>query len=122
MVILPKEVNCMEKNLILDYCKAAQTQMDATYSGDYKKGNRAADKLYKYNDFIKSDFQNYKSAVKELLNSQNPNVVIWIANVALDKEFETDFVVTCLKNIAQDKNLGIISFNAEMTLKTRNLV
>ena len=40
----------MEKGLISNYCEAAKIQMDATYSGDYKKGNRASDKLKKYNE------------------------------------------------------------------------
>lgn len=112
----------MKDKLIADYCKAVQAQMDATYSGDYRKGNRESGKLYKYNDFIKSDFQNYKSVAEELIHSANPNVIIWIANVVLDTKYETDFVIARLKDIAQDKNLGIIRLNAEMILETRNLV
>lgn len=112
----------MKKELVLNYYEAAKTQMETTYAGDYKKGNRASNRLIKYNDLIKSDFPNYKSVVKELLNSQNPNVLIWIANVALDEKYEEDFVVSSLKTIAENKELGIISLNAKMILKTRCLI
>ena len=112
----------MEKEFILNYYEAAQIQMSATYSGDYKKGNKASNKLIKYNNIIKSDFKNYKSIVKELIYSQNPNVIIWIANVALDEKFEVNFVISSLKKIAENKELGIIGFNAKMVLKTRYLL
>lgn len=84
----------MEKEFILNYCEAAEIQMSATYSGDYKKGNRASNKLIKYNNIIKSDFKRYESLVKELICSQNPNVIIGIANVVLDEKFEMDFVIS----------------------------
>lgn len=111
----------MEKELILNYYEAAEIQMNATYSGDYKKGNRASDKLKEYNDLMKSDSQKYEPVVKELLSSENPNVVIWIAEVALENNFEKDAAICKLKKIAENKELGIIRLNAEMTLKTRNL-
>lgn len=40
----------------------------------------------------------------------------------MDAKYETDFVIARLKDIAQDKNLGIIRLNAEMILKPRTLV
>lgn len=94
----------MEKELISNYCEAAKIQMDAIHSGDYKKGNKASDKLKKYNDMMKADFQKYEPVVIELLNSENPNVVIWIAEVALDKNFKRDIVISKLKKIAKKKS------------------
>lgn len=111
----------MTRNLELNYYEAAQIQMDATYSGDFRKGNKASDKLKKYNSVIEANFETNKSLMHNLVKSENPNVVIWIANVALNKNFETDYVIRRLKDIAQNKNLGIISFNAEMVLKTRHI-
>lgn len=112
----------MEEVTKSNYYKSAEIQMRATYSGDYKNGNEASDELERYNNIIISDFENYKSLVEQLINSKNPNVVIWISNVALDKNFKADVVVNRLKEIAKDEKLGIISFNAEMTLKTRNIL
>ena len=112
----------MEENLELDYCEMAQIQMEATYSGDYRKGNKASDKLEEYNNIIKNNFMNYKSLVKKLINSENPNVIIWISNVALDENYEVDCIIQRLKDIAQNKKLGIISFNAEMILQTRHIL
>ena len=111
----------MEKGLISNYCEAAKIQMDATYSGDYKKGNRASDKLKKYNDIMRSDFSKYEPIVKELLNSENPNAVIWIAGVALENNFEKDVVIYKLKKMTENEKLGILRLNAKMTLKVHNL-
>lgn len=107
-------------NMESDYYEAAKIQMEATYSGDYKKGNKASNKLERYNDLIRANFKEYESVVENLINSENPNVVIWIANVALDEKFKTDYVIRRLKDIAENKDLGIIGLNAEMLLKTRH--
>lgn len=112
----------MKGNMKSNYYEAAEIQMQATYSGKYRTGNRASDRLAKYNKIMSSDFENYKSLVKELKNSEHPNVVIWISGVAMDNNFETDVVINRLKEMAEDKKLGIIRFNAEMVLKTRNLL
>lgn len=94
----------MEKELISNYCEAAKIQMDAIHSGDYKKGNKASDKLKKYNDLMRSDFLKYESIVKELLNSEEPNAVIFK-----------------LKKMTENEELGILRLNAKMTLKVHNL-
>lgn len=107
----------MDQKLILEYHKAAKMHMEATYSGNYKKGNKAGDKLKKYNDLMKSDFESYKSEVRELINSENVNVVVWIAGVALGEGFEIKKVENKLKQIAGDKSLGILGFDAKMVLK-----
>ena len=74
--------------MISNYCEAAEIQMNSMYSGNYKKGNKASDKLKKYNDIMKLDFQKYEPIVKKLLEAENPNVVIWISVVALENNFE----------------------------------
>lgn len=109
-------------SLLSDYVGVAQKQMEYTYTGDFRKGNLASDKLKEYNDEIKSNFSEYEKTVYELITSNNPNACIWISNVALDKEFEVNLVIQRLKEIASTKELGIIGFNAKMVLKSRKLM
>ena len=107
-----------QEELFKHYIEMAEIQMECTYSGDYKKGNKASDELRKYNEIIESNFQDYEQLVLEMLKSKNPNVIIWIASVAIDKNFEMKSVIEKLKLISANKDLGIIGFNAAMLLKT----
>ena len=113
----------MDKDkLFLKYLKQAQIQMECTYSGDYKLGNKASTDLEKYNNLIIQDFNNYREVIDKLLQSSNPNVIIWISVVAFKLKYNVDFVTMKLKEISSNKTLGIIRFDAEMTLKTNNLL
>ena len=100
-----------QEELFKHYIEMAEIQMECTYSGDYKKGNKASDELRKYNEIIESNFQDYEQLVLEM----------WIASVAIDKNFEMKSVVEKLKLISANKDLGIIGFNAAMLLKTKKI-
>ena len=108
----------MNKTELLNkYHSEAQIQMDCT-----NNGNIASEKLEKYNKIIKKDFVNNIDLVDELLDSDNPNVCIWISCVALDENYRVNFIKDKLTKFSYDDNLGIIGFNAKMLLKTKELL
>lgn len=106
------------KDILTQYEELAKIQMECTYSGDYKNGNKASNKLDKLNKRLENGLENSKEIVEKLVLSDNPNVIIWIAKVAVDSGYMREEVLSKLKKISQNSQLGIIRFNAEMTLKT----
>lgn len=99
------------------YETLASIQMECTYNGNFKKGNRASDELIKINKFFLKNFEETKETIDELIISDNPNVILWISNVILEKNYRTEEVKSKIVNIAETEQFGIISFNAEMILK-----
>ncbi len=112
----------MKRNLVDQYVHYAEMQMECTFSGNYKKGNRASEKLFDMNTFLKENFEENREIIDLLIESSNPNVCIWISDVSLDLQYRADKVISILKNISKREDLGLIGLNAEMQLKTRNLL
>lgn len=95
--------------------------MECTFSGNYRKGNRASKKLFELNAFLKRNFDDNREEIDQLIESDHPNVFLWISNVALDMDYRTDEVIDKIKKISDNKNLGLIAFGAGMQLKTRKI-
>ncbi len=98
--------------------KNATIQGETQYSGEYKKGNRASDRLFSIWKEIKKDLIMAHEIIDALINHENVNVRIWICSISLDINYKVDETKLILEKISKDKSLGILALNAEMTFKT----
>ncbi|SMQ80705.1 hypothetical protein SAMN05444673_3992 [Bacillus sp. OV166] len=112
----------MQKNssmLIDEFVKNAVIQGNATLVGNYKKGNKASDKLFKIIEIMKLDIKMAETMLDVLMESQEPNVKIWACGTALDIDYKTKEAEQILIDISNSPELGILRLDAEMTLKVR---
>lgn len=107
------------EKLIEKFIKHAVIQGECTYSGDYKRGNRSSKTLFEICDKMKENRKIAISMIDEIINHKDSNVLIWICGVALDIGYRKDEAEKILTQLANDKKLGILGFNAELSLKTR---
>ena len=101
------------------FIENAIIQGEATLDGNYKKGNKASDKLNKIANVIKEDKELAKELLYTLMNNPEPNVKIWACGIALDIDYKAQEAEDILTEISNMTELGILSFNAEMSLKVR---
>lgn len=102
---------------ISDYEQAAGIQMECTYSGNYKRGNRASDKLLAFNKAMAADFERYRWMVDAIMENGSVNARLWVAGVVKELNYRREEMLEKLLAIAKDPTLGIISFNAKMMLE-----
>lgn len=108
-----------KSKLIDEFVQNAIIQGKATYDVDYKKGNKASDKLFKITAIMKKDFEFAKSMLDELLDNSEPNVKIWASGVALDIGYKSNEAEKILTELSKMPELGILGLDAEMSLKVR---
>ena len=105
--------------LIDEFVKNAVIQGNATLEGNYKKGNKASDKLSKIIEVMKQDINLAKTTLDVLMLSEEPNVKIWACGMAIDIDYKTKEAEQILEELSNSSELGILSFNAEMSLNVR---
>ena len=108
-------------NLFIEkYLLHAASQAESTLSGNYRKGNAAATELERMNQYLLKleDTAAARSLIDEIIRSDSPNAVMWIAPVCKEEQYQTDLIRDKLLRYSKDKTLGILSFNAAMYLKT----
>lgn len=103
--------------LIKSFIENAIIQGTATYEGDYKRGNKASNRLFEIIKIIKEDTDFGKGVLDELIIYSEPNVQIWACGTALEIGYEIEKAEETLKNISQIPGIGILGLNAKMTLK-----
>ena len=109
------------KELTNEFIENAVIQGEATYSGNYKKGNKSADKLFKLGIIMKENTDIAKEMLNVLLDHENINVKIWAASYALDIKFREKEAEQLLEGISMMPDIGILSFDAEMSLKVKRI-
>lgn len=102
-----------------DFIANAIAQGDATYKGDYKRGNQASKKLIQIGDYLRENQKLAPEVLDTLIFHENLNVRIWSCGIALDIGYRTDESETNLALIANDPNAGILGLNAKMSLEVR---
>jgi hypothetical protein len=108
-----------DKNSILkDYIENAIIQGSATLDGDYKICNKAVKKLNKIYKLMELDNDLAIEMINTLFKDSNLNVKLWIASHALGLNIKTSEAIATLEEISAQKEAGILSFDAEMTLQT----
>lgn len=110
------------KTLIDDFIYNAVIQGDATYEGDYKKGNKASNKPFKLGKIMEQDREIGEQRLDVLLVHENINVRIWASGKALDLNYKTELAEETLRSISKMPEAGILGINAEMSLKNRKLI
>jgi len=101
----------------IEYSKAAKEHRTFSFNGEYRKANKAYDKLKRIFLDIQAGTID-KNILLDLLSNGDPDIESWAAAHLLGLKHETEMAERKLMKIAKDDSLGMISFNAEMTLKT----
>ena len=114
-----KEYDVME--LTNGFIENAVIQGETANSGDYKKGNKAAKELFKIEAIMKENTDIAREMLNVLLEHENINVKIWAAGNALDLKYRGEEAEQLLKKISSMNDIGILSFDAEMSLKVRGI-
>lgn len=107
------------KDLTELFIENAVIHGESTINGDFKRGNKASDVLYKISVLMKEDRELAEEMLDILLCHTEPNVIMWTCGISLDIDYKSIEVENMLKKIADNNELGILSFNAEMILKVR---
>ena len=107
------------KELINDFIENAVIQGEATFSGDYKKGNKASSKLFKIGGLMEQNTDIAKEMLDVLLEHENINVRIWASGKAIDISYKDNEAEQILLAISKTPEAGILGLNAEMSLKAR---
>ena len=94
------------------YEKSGELMYDATLSGDYKTNNREGKKLTKIYKLFESN-----NEYDRLIKSENVVIKTKAAAYCLSLNYNIDYAVSVLQEIADNPDNGIFGFNAEMTLK-----
>ena len=106
--------------VIKEYIYYSDIQKYCTQIGDYKQGNVAASNLEGINDDLKTsmDKESVQYIIDSVLDSDNPNAIMWITPVCQCLQYRIPLIIEKLSAYSVDKELGILSLNALMLLKT----
>lgn len=99
------------------YEKSGKLMYDATLSGDYKTNNREGKRLTQIYKIFESDNEYGYKCIDRLIESNNVVIKTEAAAYCLSLDYNTDYAVSVLQEIAENPDAGIFGFNAEMTLK-----
>ena len=99
------------------YEKSGKLMYDATLSGDYKTNNKEGTRLVKLFKMFEVDTDFGYKCIMRLFESHNVVVKTEAASYCLALNYNVDYAVSVLQEIAENPDNGIFGFNAEMTLK-----
>ncbi|SCX02171.1 hypothetical protein SAMN02910339_00356 [Lachnospiraceae bacterium YSD2013] len=99
------------------YEKSGKLMYDATLSGDYKTNNREGKRLTQIYKMFESDNEFGYKCIDGLIKSENVVIRTKAAAYCLSLNYNVDYAISVLQEIAENPDNGIFGFNAEMTLK-----
>jgi len=99
------------------YEKSGKLMYDATLSGDYKTNNREGKRLTKIYKLFELNYEFGYQCIDKLIKSNNVVIKTKAAAYCLSMNYNIDYAVSVLQEIADNPDNGIFGFNAEMTLK-----
>lgn len=105
------------EDLVNDFIRNAVVQGEATYSGKYKVGNKASEKLFKIEKIMLDNPNLAEGMLDTLLSHSNINVKIWASGISMELGYRVEDAKKLLKQIACMPDVGILGLNAEMLLK-----
>ena len=100
------------------YIQYAEEQQQCVLSGDYKQGNKYANKLIEFNSIIEEtegDIAN--SLIDGIINSDKPNAVMWISLVCAKRKYRVEEIKAKLTKYSIDRDLSVFALNAKVTLQ-----
>ena len=99
------------------YEKSGKLMYDATLSGDYKTNNREGKRLTQIYKLFELNNEFGYQCIDRLIRSNNVVIKTKAAAYCLSMNYNIDYAVSVLQEIADNPDNGIFGFNAEMTLK-----
>ena len=105
------------KKLLVKYRKWAIQHGQGSSEGDYRKTNKAYKELTKIFNLFENNQKIADIILSILLRDDDVNTRIFAASHSLGLSKYIEQSKEVLKQIANEKKFGIISFNAEMTLR-----
>lgn len=104
--------------IIKEYRVAAELHASSLdKNGDFKTSNEQAEKLKKIYEILQNNPEIQLEVLGLLIKDKNPNTRGWAAAHCLGLKILEKEAVSVLDKLSKSKDIGIISFNAEMTLK-----
>ena len=104
-----------------EYLQWAFEYQQCILTGDYKKGNKYADKLVKYNQlFVKEHDKAVFTMIDTFVNSDNPGAVMWITPVCIKLQYRLPEVKEKVRSYIDIKELGLNRTNARILLEQLN--
>ena len=101
-----------------EYLQWAFEYQQCILTGDYKKGNKYADKLVKYNQlFVKEHDKAVFTMIDTFVNSDNPGAVMWITPVCIKLQYRLPEVKEKVISYSKDTKLGLYAVTAEILLE-----
>lgn len=104
------------KDIICKHIDSDRIIESVSMTSDFKTHNKEMKKLDKLVKSISQDIELCEIVYSELLNSENPVTLLNSASECLKINIYIEKAVAILKLLAKRKDIGIISFNAEMML------
>ena len=86
-------------------------------TGDSRRGNREGKKRTRYFKLLEKDRALAEACISRMYQSECASVRITAAAYSLSLGINAQRAEAVLRELAQDESLGIVGFNAEMTLK-----
>ena len=99
------------------YEESGKLMYDATLSGDYKTNNKEGKRLTKLYKLFELNNEFGYQCIDKLIKSNNLVIKTEAAAYCLSMNYNIDYAVSVLQEIADNPDNGIFGFNAEMTLK-----
>ena len=106
-----------KETIISEYRKYGKIRYESMLKGNYRRGNRAFDKMEKLFYELAKDKVLAKEVFGELLENENVSLRTLIAANCLILKINEKRAEEVLKEIANSEKYGIFSLNARMTLK-----
>lgn len=111
-----KIMNDKAKDFICKHIDSDRIIESVSMTSDFKTHNKEIKKLDKLVKSISQDIELCEIVYSELLKSENPVTLLNSASECLKINIYIEKAVAILKLLAKRKDIGIISFNAEMML------
>ena len=109
-------MNDKAKDFICKHIDSDRIIESVSMTSDFKTHNKEMKKLDKLVKSISQDIGLCEIVYSELLSSENPVTLLNSASECLKINIYIEKAVAILKLLAKRKDIGIISFNAEMML------
>ena len=103
--------------LITKFIEYSEIEAKTKLNGDYKLGNKYSKKLYKIFIILKKDNNLARNVLKELLKTNSIRARSIAAIDALRLNIYVDEALKVLNEVANMKEIGILSFGPSVALK-----
>jgi len=103
--------------IVEQFKEAAKLHRDSLLEGDYKTANKSTSVMRKIYYLLTNEPEAQSKIYNTLLGDADPSVATWAAAHCLGFGEHQKTALTVLEEISNRKDIGILSLNAEMTIK-----